>query len=85
MSIRWIHLCTIFIWLSNTYRVLPVCYEKEALGPGNTDEQDVVPVLKGLRAHWRRQTSTQGGTKKSGRCTECPPQERGVNGWTQEH
>lgn len=41
------------------------------LGAGNKDEQDTVPVLTGLTAHWRRQTSKQGSIKKSGKHPEC--------------
>lgn len=49
------------------------------LGAGNTDEQNTVFVLKGLTAHWRRQTSTQGSIQKSGKCPELTPQEGEVN------
>lgn len=63
------------MWLANLSWVFLLCWEKEMLGVGNTDEQDTVLVLKGLTAHWRRQTSIQGSIQKSGRCPECPPQE----------
>ena len=42
------------------------------LGAGNKDEQDIVPVLIGLTAHWRRQTSEEGNIKKSGKHSGCP-------------
>ena len=42
------------------------------LGAGNKDEQDIVPVLIGLTAHWRRQTSGEGNIKKSGKHSGCP-------------
>lgn len=41
-----------------------MCHEKEMPGAGNTDEQDIVLVLKGIIAHQRRQTSTQGASRR---------------------